>query len=501
MSSVLMLIQQVRRRLLWHQQFNLLGIFLPLVVLSWIIGQLIAQLFALSRLFTLLPMIPCVIGVVVALWKKRATIQPEAIAALLDDKTRGKERFLTLVSKEPYSLSNGALYPVVQQQVEKLAENFLPEQEFPFVLDRRVPWVILGTAGSILFIFLLLPVFERSFVPSFAPQMESSSQEITSTAAMSALEETARLLLSPASAPEEQLAGAQLLTLLQRLQDPSLSALEKQRLIEEAQKRLPVDLPLPQLFPFDLKIFSNKGKEGQNQGQESGESQGGKAQLTKASQSLEQLKQALSGQMSSTPGQNEKKDEGKDKSPQPSSAGGGIKFNFPSSSPNQQSSQSNAPQTSGTQQSQPNNQTPSLMNTTGQPQNGLASKIDPNQTGNNINNQAQNSQNQGHNSETPGNEQGKKGEGGTTIGQGRGERFLRPGDKPGEGFLTKDAQFVKVRVPVTQDEQGQGETLTANTGRITPKTPYSNAPLKEGPPDQPQVKQPIPFEYRSILEE
>jgi hypothetical protein len=85
------------------------------------------------------------------------------------------------------------------------------------------------------------------------------------------------------------------------------------------------------------------------------------------------------------------------------------------------------------------------------------------------------------------------------VGGGRGERFLKPGEQPG-GFLTKDVRFVKVRIPVGNEPQSGGDKLTENYDAAQPKTPYSNAPLKEGLPDQVQLKQPIPLEYRAILQ-
>ncbi|MGH7963200.1 MAG: hypothetical protein ACRERD_15470, partial [Candidatus Binatia bacterium] len=78
--------------------------------------------------------------------------------------------------------------------------------------------------------------------------------------------------------------------------------------------------------------------------------------------------------------------------------------------------------------------------------------------------------------------------------------FLRPGEQA-SGFLTKDARFVKVRVPVGQEAQQEDSgKRTDNPNTTVPRTPYSNAPLKEGPPDQAQPKQPIPLEYRNILQ-
>jgi hypothetical protein len=397
------------------------------------------------------------------------------------------------------SLPDSTFYPVVQQQAEHLSKTFLPKRDLPFVLDRRVSWAIVwGACVTLLFLFVPL-VSEHPF--SSPSQQEEARQDFAVTTAIAALEKTARFLIAPSSRPEEQLAGAQLLALVQQVQNPSLSTPEKQKLIEETQKRLNLDLPLPQFFPFDLKIFAGKGKEDQNQRNEGNSQQGATPQLAEANRNLEQLKQSLAGQTKNEAGQDGQKNEEKSEKPQPRSAGGGITFNFPPPSPNPPSSPSNSSQTSGSQQPQTNNQTPPQPDSLGPSQSGLASKVDPNRPEKNPRAQTQNSQNQGYNPEKPGGEQEKKGEGGATIGQGRGERFLKPGEKPGGGFLTKDARFVKVRVPAGREEEREGDTLAENASRATPKIPYSNVPLKEGPPDQAQAKQPIPLEYRSILTE
>src|SRR4029078_3723487 len=86
----------------------------------------------------------------------------------------------------------------------------------------------------------------------------------------------------------------------------------------------------------------------------------------------------------------------------------------------------------------------------------------------------------------------------SNISGGRGERFTQPGEQPG-GFLTKDARFVKVRIPMGREPQGKGDTQIKKYDPAQPKTPYSNAPLKDTPPDGIQPQQPIPLEYRAIL--
>lgn len=499
MSPALTLIQQSRRRLVWHKQLNILGIFLPSTIIIWIIGFGVSKLISIPHFWVILPIIFCSAGLGVALWKVQTVVgHEENIAALLDDRMQGKERFLTLISTlhESPSVLDGTLYSVVQQQAEQLSKTFLLEQDLPFVLDRRVPWITMGAIVSSLLFFFVHPYVEHSLT-SFFPFLQKQDSQHEFTAEIADLEKTAHLFLSPSSTPEEQLAGAQLSTLAQQLQDPSLSVPEKQKRIEEAQERLNLDLPFPQLFPFDLKIFSGQGKNPEDASKDGDSQTGGKAEFTKANHNLEQLKQSLAEQMNNGPEQSKQQGESKSEKPQPPSDGGGITFNLPPQDQKQQSSVSTSPQSPGNQQAKAQNQSPSPADTLGQQHSGLTSKVDPNQPGENPTDQSQSQQ---QDPKKPGKEQRKE-DGGTTIGQGKGERFLKSGDQPGGGFLTKDARFVKVRVPSHQEETAAGDTLTANTNRAVPKIPYSNAPLKEGPPNQRQEQQPIPLEYRKILTE
>lgn len=499
MSPALTLIQQSRRRLVCHKQLNVLGIFLPLTIIIWIIGFGISKLISIPHLWVILPIIFCGAGLGVALWKVRTIVgNEENVAALLDDKMQGKERFITLISTlhESPSVLDGTLFPVVQHQAEQLSKTFLLEQDLPFVLDRRVPWIMMAAIVSG-FLFFLVPPHAEHAITSFFPLLQKQDSPREFTAEIADLEKTARLLLSPSSTPEEQLAGAQLSTLAQQLQDPSLSVPEKQKLIEEAQERLNLDLPFPQLFPFDLKLFSGQGKSPEDTGKGGDSQTGGKAESINANQNLEQLQQSLSGQMDNGPGQNEQRGESNKENPQPRSDGSGIIFNPPPQDQKQQSSVSASPPSPGSQQAKSQNQPSSPADTLGQPHSGLTSKVDPHQPGENPTNQSQSQQ---QDPKKPGKEQRKE-DGGTTIGQGKGERFLKSGAQPGGGFLTKDARFVKVRVPSHQEETAAGDSLAASTNRVVPKIPYSNAPLKEGLPNQRHEKQPIPLEYRKILTE
>jgi hypothetical protein len=504
MAPALALIHRTHQRLRRHWQLNTIGFWLPVAIIGWAVDYLILNFVSYPRFLTLLPPVICCGYLGITLWKARTVAEPESVAALLDDIVQGKERFLTVATTPQSStaLEHG-FYRVITAQADALSRDFLPERDLPFVLDRRVPWAMLGAVFSVLLLFLV-PSLLGSHGPFFtAPspmetsyREEASSQEAVITEAIAKLEETARLLMASTSPPQEQMVGAQLATLIQQIQDPSLSAQEKQQLIEEARKRLNLDLPLPQLFPFDLKIFGSKGKD-QSQGNEGDSQQAGKTPLEKTKQSLEQLKQSLStATATSSNGSQQEAQQNREKNtqPQPRLEGGGIAFNLPLPREKNQDRSRQESGEAGQKPSQAQARDPHVPGS------------DPNYPGegqnqNAQNQQAQNQQNQSNSPEKPGSGQDQKSGGGASVGQEKGERFLKSGDQPGGGFLTKDGRFVKVRIPIGQDAQETGDGLTANASRATPKVPYSNAPLKEGALDQAQAKQPIPLEYRSILSE
>jgi hypothetical protein len=317
--------------------------------------------------------------------------------------------------------------------------------------------------------------------------MVQSQQEVPDEA-IKALEEVAHRLLRRTSTPQEQMIGAQLSSLAQQLKDPSLSLQEKRQLIKEARKRLNLDLPFPQILPFDLEIFASKSQDGQGEESEKGSSQKGNTSPANTGDKEEQARKSTSA---TTTGnelqQNAEQGEGKNKQPQSPQEGGGITFDFPQ---DQKENQERFPlDASGVGQQPSQKQTKA----------SLSPGTDPTHLGEAQKDQAQNQKPQKGDAEGTVEEQNKRSEGGVTVGQGKGERFLKSGERPGGGFLTQDAHFVKIRVPTGQDTQAEDGGRTANNGRATPKTPYSNAPLKESAPEQAQGKQPIPLEYRAIL--
>jgi len=488
MMEPLTLVQQARTRLLRQKQVNAVGFFIPLACSGWIFGRLLFDVVSFPYLFLFFFPAGCTGFLWAALWKARNSVNLESTATLLDGKMRGQERFLTLVSLLPEKTAE-PFFSLVQKQTAQLSISFLPNHDLPLKIDRRV---LLAVCGGLIstFLWLFFPYmgYDRPSLFSLPSTKMDTGNRFQEENIM-ALEKTARDLMQESSTPQQQVLGAQLLALAQQLKDPSLSPQEKEKLIEETQKRIKLDLPLPQILPFDLKIFASDNKEGKGSGDGEDSTQKGQ---TRSSETKPSDGQPQSSPSSTAPGnesQQETNPSGeKSKQPQPQN-GGGVTFNFPQPQTKNQEQSPQEPSGAGQQPSQ------------NQPQQGLAPGSDPNRLGGNQNNQTQAKKNQQGESDKPGNGQNKDSEGGAKVGQGKGQRFSQPGEKAGGGFLTEAARFVKIRVPLGQETQGEGASYTENTSRTAPKTPYSNAPLKEGDPEQARAKQPVPLEYRSIFKE
>jgi hypothetical protein len=467
------LIEHTRQRVVRQRQINVLGFFLPLAIATGVVCRVVLAAFSFPVLLALIAPILCSGLLFVSLWRMQGVAAKETIAALLDEKTAGQDRFLTLATCSE-TQSNAPFLALVDQQAAKQVASFEPRRDLPFKLDRRVPVALLVAVLSILLLPLIPPTLTLS------PPVPDSSPE----AVLTDLEEIAHTLMRKGSTPQEQAIGAQLLTLVQELKDPTLSPQKKRQLIDEAQQRMKLNLPLPQLLPFDLKLFATESKKDNGQGNQGDQPQPDNKPLAKANQNLEQLKKTLSAAAGNEPQPGPQKD-GEQKQ-QPREAGGSIKFNLPQPQSGKQQ-QRTGQEPAGQQQKSSQDQTP----------NNQMSGTDPNRPGGQKD-QGKNQEQKGSTPDPQQNERQEKGTG-STIGGSPGERFLQPGEQPG-GFLTKDARFVKVRIPVGDEIQAESDRRAENRGPAQPKVPYSNAPLKEGPPDQAQPKQPIPLEYRKILQ-
>ena len=215
---------------------------------------------------------------------------------------------------------------------------------------------------------------------------------------------------------------------------------------------LPV--PIPQILPIDLKLFGSDSKQDDNPGNQGDSPQPEHTPLAKTNEKLEQLKKSLSTQgREPQQGAQNQMDQSDDQQSQkqkntPQESGGGIKFNPPQDNTGKKQAPHN---TSGQQQQAPQ---PGQKPDAQQPPSGG----DPQRGGHQQHRHApqQSSQEkqpqQPHQSKWPNQSDPQPGKSG---GQGKGERFYKPGRQPG-GFLTQDAGYVKVRIP-TGYQGGRGQ--------------------------------------------
>lgn len=486
MDSLSQLFTATARRVLWQRSANTLGFFLPLGIAVFFLGYSLILAGALPIGFAFLPPLVVFGFLLQSLRQGKKSYQEESIARLLDEKTAGQERFLTLATLP----SSSDFVAQVRSQAARKAAFFVPERDLPFHLDRRVPFACVGAVLSGL-LFLFLPSGSAALSPSGPSPVTSTTETL-----LQHIEDMARQLVRSQSTPEEQQAGAQLLVLSQELKNPALTLQEQIRLIDEAQKRMNLPLPVPQILPLDLKPFGSDSKQDDSPGNQSDSPQPEHTPLAKTNENLEQLKQSLSAQRNEaqpgTQNTNQPDQSGKQQSQQqnaPKESGGGIKFDQPQSQ-EQKGKQQAQQNTSGQQQKAPQ---PGQQPDTRQPPSG----VDPRRAGHEQHRHAtQQSNERKQPQQAPEQSDQQPGQSG---GQGKGERFYKPGEQPG-GFLTQDTRYVKVRIPTGIKAEQDSQELTENTSPAVPTTPYSNAPLADRPPEKNAPQQRIPLEYRAILQ-
>ncbi len=485
MDSVARLFTATAHRLRRQRVANTLGFFLPLGIAVFFPGYRLILAYALPLGFAFLPL-----GVVFAFLLKslrqgKKSCQDESIARLLDERTAGQERFLTLATLS----SPSDFLAQVRSQAARKAAFFVPERDLPFHLDRRVPFACVGAVlGGLLCLFL--PSGSTALAPGSPSPVPSTPENLPRN-----IEDIARRLSRARSAPQEQQAGSQLLVLAQELKNPALTPRDKMRLIEEAQKRMNLPLPVPQILPLDLKLFGSDGKQGESPGNQDDSPPPEHPSLAETNANLEQLKKSLSAQGSEAqPGaQNTNRTEQADKqqSPQqntPQESGGGIKFDQPQSQTRKGTKQAQR-NTSGLQQAPQPGQRPDIQ----RPPSGVA----PHKAGDE---QPRHATQQSTERRQPRQSPEQSGEqAGQSDGQGKGGHFYKPGEQPG-GFLTQEARYVKVRIPAGMKAEQDSRGLTEKTSPAVPTTPYSNAPLADHPPEKNAPQQRIPLEYRTILQ-
>lgn len=520
MDSLNALIADTTRRARRQKRANALGFFLPLGVAVYFLGSSVVWSFGWPTWLPVGLAVAVLGGLTYALRQARRATQPRAIAALLDEKTNGQERFLTYVSlssatdsarTDPTTGRASDFLARLGSQAAHKAAFFAPKRDLPFRLDRRVPLAcVAAVLSGLLFGFassggavdvalpapeVLLQAIEAAARELADPTQAGSGTRGAEGAPAASAERGTRAVENDHA--ERRRAAEELRTLVRQLKDPRRTPQDKQRLIEETQKRLNLPVSIPQMLPFDLKLFGADSDRADDPGNQGDSPQPDDRTLAKVNENLEQIKKSLSAAHDSEPaGSGQATDQNPDPrqqsaqagTPKPKPAGGGIKFD-------------QSPDQSGTKQT-----APTAGNTASQQKTSHADPraersetgVDPNKAGPAQHRHAARQQTDAarrpHADQTARRAQ----DSGKPGGQGTGERYYKPGEAP-SGFTTKDVRYVKVRIPVAARTSGDGAELTDNPHQAVPATPYSNAPLADRPRDKDAPQQPIPYEYRAIL--
>ena len=472
------LINRTAQRLRRQRRLNVLGFFLPLGMALGLGGGLLLASVSWPLGLLLAPLGVWAFFLWTALHHTRHDAEHQSAAALLDEKTLGKERFLTLATlsqpQAPTGLnkkrSSSTLVSLLERDTAKRAALFVPERDVPFRLDRRVPISLLVSGLCVAGAFGLFVLSSQPISALLSPVFDLSQQPLR----LSELEKKAHELATQGKTRPEREAGAALLSLVEKLKAPELSPQEKERLIEETQKRLRLNIQLPQLLPqlLSIDLLATRGQHEQDGAGGDQQSQGDRKNSSAAEGAGQGLDRRDDKPAAGGPNRQAEP-------PQP--AGGGIQFEPPGQH--------------GDKKPQSDQGASGTRRAGAQPDPALRAQAgDPDSPGGQ----------RGQDPSTPGlqpdpNRTQPTGSG-TEPGQGPAPRFGRAGEKVG-GFLTKDVRFVKVRVPAGDTGHSDTGERTTNTSPARPITPYSNAPLTDQAHDSPPAGQPIPLEYRPILEE
>lgn len=509
MDSLAALIAGAVRRARRQKSANVLAVFLPLSAAAYFLGA------SLIRAVGLPAWIPAGLaaavlgGLIFALRTARRTTQTRTIASLLDEKTGGRERFLTYVSLPDGSPSESAASDFrthLRVQTARKAALFVPKRDLPFRLDRRVPFACAAAALSGL-LFGFVPGDETSGRGRGGPPAGVETPPLDTL--IRTIEQTAHALTQSASTmrterktgaaekrqAEHRQIGTALRDLVRRLENPVLTPQEKRQAIEETQKRLNLPVSLPRVLPIELELLgSDNGQNGKPEKQ-------GTDLLAELNENLERLKQALSQTSGSEPGSSTGQTErnsvahpesGRAGEPEPKAAGGGIQFDGLPDRPRRERADLTGSGTPGRQQTSRTD-----------PESRQAAAVNPGKAGPVPHRQA--ARHDPTAAPRPGTDRrsadqpGQAGEtAGRSGGQGDGERYYEPGERT-DGFVTKDVGYVKVRIPASASTGPDRPQLTDNPDPVVPVTPYSNMPLAEDPQNPNAPQQPIPYEYRDIL--
>jgi hypothetical protein len=444
------LVARLRRHALWD---SLLLFAPPAGALAFVLVLLSRTGYLNSRLALVCGMIILIV-VCAAAWLYRRPLVPTIIGAarLLDHTAGAQDHFLTLATVESDGHSRVFLSRVRQQSASFLRRIEL-RRDFGYRIKRSAYWSSGASLIVVVAVNLLLPLFQERARSGTAPR------ELTALA-----REMART-------PELKALAKDLAALAAQLDDPKLSAKEKQRLVQDMK----------------TEIEEQQKAERHEQTREL----------------LGEAAKALGG------AEQQKSESGQEQSAQQQKGGGGVQSNVPQDgqgeSKQSQGAGSDNSEKSGQMSQEPMDQ-------------GKAAKADSKNPGQQKSDAAGDKNDQqrpdpNQRSKDPSQAKAEKPENGMKDGAGKqraseeppplggpqADRFYKPGE--GKEALARKG-YVAVQLPeeLIADSKGESRaTKESKGGQTRSQIPVSNAPLPAHVPNAPTEKQRMPLEYRGII--
>ena len=444
-SLVHRLVARLRRQALWD---SLLLFVPPAATLIWLFAVLFRTAWLSPNALAVAAVIVIALSALVVALRRRPLVPSVRSAArLVDQRAGAKDHFLTLATVEAAKQPE-ALIARLRGQAEQFRDRVELRRDFPYRPKSSAYWSLGGSLVAAMLIYFLLP-------------MGFPARDL---AAPERLREAAKEL---AVKPELRALAKELEAIAARVEDPNVSAEEKQALMQRLEQKIQEEQKKTQSEENrDLLAQAASAVGGQEQQQASG-------------------------------GQQEKQQKG----------AGGIQTNAP------QQGQGENQQSQGGSGDGKGESTAQLNQGTDQ---GKSSQTKPNQPGQDKNSsgQAKNDQNQPDpdqrdpSKSNPGKTQGGVKEGGgkqqasaepPPQGGTPAERFYKPGE--GKDGI-KGAGYVTVQLPEEVVADAKGESRASKdqkNARTRTPVPVSNVPLPAHVPNAPAEKQPLPIEYRDII--
>jgi hypothetical protein len=440
------LVAQLRNHALWD---SLLIFSPPLLVAIYLAVYLYRGAWIAPITFLLLSGTVIGLGLLAVVVRTRPLIPSVRSAArLVDEKTKAKDRFLTLATID-VGLWPAALVGRLRREAATLLELIDFRREFPYRIKRSFYWSFLVSLIAAALLHLSMPL------------MGSSRRQAP------AYEKLSELAEKMAQRPPLSALAHNLRTLAMKLEHPNVAEQEKQMLIHETLEQV-------------------------EKQQKTEDEKENRALLGEASSTLQGLEQQ-SGR--SQQKDSEKGDGGAQSNPSQEGQGEGIQTQGGGDS----KGELNAERSKDMQQGQSVRGDPKEQGKEKNQQNqrdGKDNQPDPS-------NKSDKDTGKELTGKTPGGSQEKLGRSRSEeIPQGAppAERFYQPGEQGKEGV--KGARYVTVQLPeeLAADSKGEGAiSKPSKETRAYPKAPVSNAPLPAYVPDAPTEKQQLPLEYRGII--